>query len=127
MKAAEDYQIQGHTEQVIDAFVERCENDDGLLNSAFIVEPSQNFKESFPLVMAPCLVDINYAPSVKVRVMNPFPADAKINQKPLSAQQKSSQAPPENFLACENKHEEGNSSSTRDFNLHILMMTCKVV
>ena len=113
VKAAEDYQIQGHTEQVIDAFVERCENDDGLLNSAFIVEPSQNFKESFPLVMAPCLVDINYAPSVKVRVMNPFPTDAKIKAETIIGTAEILTSPPENFLACENKHEEGNSSSTR--------------
>ena len=47
VRAAEDNRIQGHTEQVIDAFVELCENDDGLLNSAFIVEPSQNFKFPF--------------------------------------------------------------------------------
>ena len=113
MKAAEDYQIQGHTEQVIDAFVERCENDDGLLNSAFIVEPSQTFKESFPLVMAPCLVDINYAPSVKVRVMNHFPTDAKIKAETVIGTAEILTSPTENFLACENKHEEGNSSSTR--------------
>ena len=67
VRAIEDYQIQDHTEQVIDAFVERCENDDGLMNSAFIVEPSQNFKENFPLVMATCLVDITYAHSVRVK------------------------------------------------------------
>ena len=78
VRAAEDYNIQGHTEQIIDAFVERCKSDDSLSSSDFIVEPSRNFIENFPLVMAPCLIDINYAPTVKVRVMNPFLTEASI-------------------------------------------------
>ena len=48
--AAEDYLIQGHTEQIIDAFVQRSESDVGLLHSTFIVESSTNFKENFPLL-----------------------------------------------------------------------------
>ena len=54
-RAAEDYKIQGHTEQMIDAFVERCESDDSLSSSDFIVEPSRNFIENFPLVNGPLL------------------------------------------------------------------------
>ena len=83
MRVTENYQIPGHTGQIIDAFVERYESDDGLLNSDFIVEPSQNFKENLPLVIAPCLVDINYAPTVKFRIMNPFPTNASIKAETI--------------------------------------------
>ena len=113
VRAAENYQIQGHTEQIIDAFVERYESDDSLLNSDFIVEPSQNFKENLPLVMAPCLVDINYAPTVKVRIMNPFPTNASIKAETVISTAEILTNPPQNFQACENENEEGNSSSAR--------------
>ena len=43
--AAEDYLIQGHTEQIIDAFVQRSESDVGLLHSTFIVESSIKFRK----------------------------------------------------------------------------------
>ena len=113
VRAAENYQIQGHTEQIIDTFVERYECDDGLLNSDFIVEPSQNFKENLPLVMAPCLVDINYAPPVKVIIMNPFPTNASIKAETIIGTAEILINPPQNFQACENENEEGNSSSAR--------------
>ena len=114
MRAAENYQIQGHTEQIIDAFVERYESDDGLLNSDFIVEPYRNFKENLPLVIVPCLVEINYyAPTVKVRIMNPFPTNASIKAETIIGTAEILTNPPQNFQACENENEEGNSSSAR--------------
>ena len=113
MRAAENYQIQGHTVQIIDSFVERYDSDDGLLNSDFIVEPSQNFKENLPLVMAPCLVDINYALTVKVRVMNPFLTNASIKADTIIGTAEILTNPPQNFQACENENKEGNSSSAR--------------
>ena len=113
VRAAENYQIQGHTQQIIDAFVEWYESDDGLLNSDFIVEPSQNFKENLPLVMAPCLVDINYAPTVKVRIMNHFPTNASIKAETIIGTAEILTNPPQIFQACENEHEEGNSSCAR--------------
>ena len=113
VRAAEDYKIQGHTEQIIDAFVERCESDDSLFSSDFIVEPSRNFKENFPLVMAPCLIDINYAPTVKVRVMNPFPTEASIKADTIIGYAEILTCTPESFQACENEQEKGNSSSVR--------------
>ena len=78
VQAAADFVIQGHTEQVIDAFVQRCEGGDTLANSSILIEPSDNFKQTFLLVMASSLADLNFAPTVKVRVMNPFPSDATI-------------------------------------------------
>ena len=45
--------------------------------------------------------------------MNPFPTDAKIKAETIIGIAQILTRPPENFIACENKHEEGNSSSTR--------------
>ena len=83
MRAAEDYQIQGHAEQIIDAFVERCESDDDLVIPTFVVEPSTNFKQNLRLLMASSLVDINYAPMVNVKVMNPFSIVTVIKAKTI--------------------------------------------
>ena len=57
VQAAADFVIQGHTEQVIDAFVQRCEVGDTLANSSILIEPSENFKQKFLLVMASSLAD----------------------------------------------------------------------
>ena len=113
--AAEDYLIQGHTEQIIDAFVQRSECDDGLLHSTFIVESSTNFKENFPLLLAPCLVDINCAPTVKVRVMNPFPTDTTIRAETCIGVAEILTSPAEPFLGCEDEHEMHNMNSSRRF------------
>ena len=78
VRAADNYVLQGHTEQIIDAFIERCESDDNLNDSSFLIEPSESFKQNFALVMASSLADINFAPTVKVRIMNPFPTEASI-------------------------------------------------
>ena len=113
MRAAEDYQIQGHTEQIIDAFVERRESDDGLVIPTFVVEPSTNYKQNFRLVMASCLVDINYAPTVKVRVMNTFPTETVIKAETIIGTAEILNSPPENFLACEDEHGEDITNSAR--------------
>ena len=78
VRAADNYVLQGHTEQIIDAFVKRCESDGNLNDSSFLIEPSESFKQNFALVTASSLADINFAPTVKVRIMNPFPSEASI-------------------------------------------------
>ena len=80
VKAADHFIIQGETEQIIDVFIDRTEDDDLLTNTTVLIEPSDNFKEKFPLVMAASLADINGAPTAKVRVMNPFKYDVSIKQ-----------------------------------------------
>lgn len=111
--AVEEYRIQGHTEQIIDAFVERCESDDSLVHSTCLVEPSTSFKENFPLLMAPCLVDINFAPTVKVRVMNPFPTDATIRAETCIGVAEILTHSPEHFLDCEDEHAADDMNSAR--------------
>ena len=43
-----------------------------------IIEPKENFKEKYPLVMAPSLADLNRGTTAKVKIMNPFDEHASI-------------------------------------------------
>ena len=113
VQAADDFIIQGHTEQVIDAFVQRCEGDDTLANSSILIEPSENFELKFPLVMASSLADLNFAPTVKVRVMNPFPSDATIRINTIIGTAEFLSSEPFSLLEQEEASEAGNSSSAR--------------
>ena len=82
VQSADHYIIKGHTEMIIDAFVERNEYDDGKTSKIAVVEPTPSFKHKYPVMLASCLclVDINSAPTVKVRLLNPFPTDVSIKQ-----------------------------------------------
>ena len=78
--SADHYIVQGYTEQIIDAFVERYEMDEFRNNSDMIIEPTKAFQEKHPLSMASSVVNINKAPTVKVRLINPFRDDVSIKQ-----------------------------------------------
>ena len=57
---AADYSIiPAQSETVIDVYVERKEFDDFTSESEYIIEPTEHFKEEYPLQMAATLVDIN--------------------------------------------------------------------
>lgn len=56
---ADDVKIPGLTEALVDVYIEREESDDCLMAAEYIVEPSNNFKDKYQLVMASTLVDIN--------------------------------------------------------------------
>ena len=115
--AANNYTVQGHTEQIIDAFIERCEGDDNLADSSCIIEPSESFKQKYPLAMASCLADINYAPNVKVRIMNPFPTDASIRADTIIGTAELLQSEPINLLESEDQSAIRNQSSVRRIQL----------
>ena len=57
---------------LVDVFIERRESDDERQESAVLIEPNQNFKERYQLVMAASLADIKHNVSHKVRILNPF-------------------------------------------------------
>ena len=109
--AADHYMIQGMSEQIIDVFIQRTEFDDNSQSSDMLIEPSDNFKQNFPLVMAASLVDVNSAPTVKVRILNPFKDTVSINQdtqigvaqfiteKSITILETESEADKENFMS----------------------------
>jgi hypothetical protein len=48
--------------------------------AAFLIEPTEDFKDRYQLILACTLVDINGAATSKVRVLNPFSVDVKLRQ-----------------------------------------------
>ena len=84
--AADHFVIPPQSEAVIDVYVERKEYDDLCKNSNYVIEPTDNFCERYPLQMANVLVDINREVTSKVRVLNPFPTSASIKQDAVIGQ-----------------------------------------
>ncbi|CAC5426771.1 unnamed protein product [Mytilus coruscus] len=74
-----------YTKAVIDIYIERREEDDDNMNTEFIVEPASNFEERYSLQMAATLVDIKDMVTNQIRVMNPYPTSASINQDAILA------------------------------------------
>ncbi len=68
VRAADHYTIPAQCEAVIDVLVDRDETDDGVKQAEFLIEPTQHFKDTYPLQMAAVLVDINGSPTSKIRV-----------------------------------------------------------
>ncbi len=78
--AADHFVIPGYSECIIDVYIQRQENDDQNTNTEFIVEPTANFKEVYGLQMARTLTDIADRVTNQIRILNPFPTVASINQ-----------------------------------------------
>ena len=77
---ADHYVIPAQCESVIDVYVERQEYDDFSSETDYIIEPTSHFQETYPLQMAPTLVDINSGCTCKVRLLNLFPTAMSIKQ-----------------------------------------------
>lgn len=52
LTVAENFTIPGNSEMLVDVFTERNESDDCRKDSSVLIEPSENFKDKYPLVMA---------------------------------------------------------------------------
>ena len=78
--AAETTTIPAHSEGLVQVYVERDEFDDYDMESSYLVEPVEKFKENYELVMASTLVNINKSPTCQVRVMNPYHSDRTVRQ-----------------------------------------------
>jgi hypothetical protein len=77
---ADDVQIPGLSEALVDVYVERCEYDDSDNDPSFLLEPTASFRERYQLMMALTLVDINKAPTCKVRILNPLDTEVLLKQ-----------------------------------------------
>lgn len=56
---------------IVDVYVERCGEDMGS-QTEVLIEPSEEFKKRYPLVMAPTVVNVDNDVTAKVRLLNPF-------------------------------------------------------
>lgn len=57
--SADHFVVPPQAESVIDVYVERDDSDDFSCESKCLIEATQHFQETYPLKMAPTLVDIN--------------------------------------------------------------------
>ena len=101
---ADDYEIQGHTDQILDVFIERYVKDDLVQNFEVLIQPTLGFREKYPLMLANSLVYIKNTPTVKVRVLNPFQNVVRLRQDTIigTAEEISPDDILQTVLNCEN-------------------------
>ena len=72
--------IPAKTEAILDVYVEKYEHDEFSAEADWLIEPSENFSETYPLRMASTRIDINQSSTCKVRILNPYSTDVSIEQ-----------------------------------------------
>ena len=103
--AADHFVIPAQCESVVNVYVERQEYDDFTSETEYLIEPTDHFKETYPLCMASTLVDINKACTCKVRILNPFPTAMSIKQDAVVGQAEAIQGRPKILAEQENKED----------------------
>ena len=79
--------ISAQSEVIIDVLIERSLNDhDFSAETDYIIEPTAHFRETYPLQMVPSLTNINNACTSKVRLLNPLPTAASMQQDAVVGQ-----------------------------------------
>ena len=111
--AADHFVIPAQSEAVIDVFIERREYDDFSADEDYIIEPTEHFKETYPLQMAPSLTNINNACTGKVRLLNPFPTAVSVKQDAVVGQAEPIDGLPKLIVSQENAQEAGNFARVR--------------
>ena len=79
VRAVSDFTIPDHSEMIVDAFLDRSEDDD-LKQCDIILEPCSEFQERYGLLMAYSLSDLDSKVTHKVRMLNPCPHAISDNQ-----------------------------------------------
>ena len=78
---ADDYTTPGHSEALIDVFIESTEGDEVSFNSnEFIIEPIESFKDTYQLQMTATLVDNQTSVTSKIGAQNPFSNEVVLRQ-----------------------------------------------
>ena len=105
--AADHSIIPAQSEAVIDVYVERREYDD------FSCEPTEHFREEYPLQMASTLVDINHSCTCKVGILNPFPTAISIKQNAVLGTAEPTEGKPKAIVHQEDETEQVNFCRVR--------------
>ncbi|KAH3836702.1 hypothetical protein DPMN_110075 [Dreissena polymorpha] len=114
---AEDINIPGNSEALVDVFVNRIEWDDAL-SGDFLIEPYQAFKEGYQLIMTATMVDIYRSPTCKVRLMNPFSQDVDLRRDAEIGVAKRVERVVSVFATTENNPNESEPVSVRRIQLN---------
>ena len=111
--AADHFVIPAQSEAVVDVFVERQEYDDFSSEQDYLIEPTDHFKETYPLQMAPSLANIGRSCSRKVRLLNPFPTAVSIKQDAVVGKAEPLEGEPKVLVPEENSEESDNFHQMR--------------
>ena len=111
--AADHFVIPAQSEAVIDVFIERTEYDDFSAEADYVIEPTEHFKELYPLQMAPSFTNINSACTGKVRLLNPFPTAVSIKQDAVVGQAEPIDGSPQLIVQQEDSEEVNNYTRVR--------------
>ena len=105
--------IPAQSEAVFDVFIERKEYDDFSAEADYVIEPTEHFKETYPLQMAPSLSNINSACTGKVRLLNSFPTAVSIKQDAVVWQAEPIDGSPQLVVQQEDSGEVDNYTRVR--------------
>ena len=111
--AADHFIIPPQSEAVVDVYVERQEYDDFSAEQNFIIEPTEHFRVTYPLQMAPSLTSINETCTGKVRILNPFPTAVSIKQDAVLGQAEPIEGTPRVVVHQESAEEADNFDCAR--------------
>ncbi|MCG8077974.1 MAG: retroviral-like aspartic protease family protein, partial [Candidatus Thiodiazotropha taylori] len=115
--SADHFIIPPQAETVIDVYVERDDSDDFSCESKCLIEATEHFQETYPLKMAPTLVDINEGCTCKIRVLNSFPTSVSIKQDAEVGQAEPIAGDPHVLFQQESEKEENNFYKVRRIGL----------
>ena len=76
--AADYFVIPLQSEAIVDVYTEHQEYDDFSAEQDYIIEPTEHFRATYPLQMAPSLANVNRSCTRKVRLLNPFPTAVSV-------------------------------------------------
>ena len=102
--------ITAQCESVVNVYVKSQEYDDFTSETVYLIEPTDHFKENYPLCMSSTLADINKACSCKVRILYPFPTATWFKQDAVVGQAEAIQGRPKVFAEQENIEDIANFS-----------------
>ncbi|CAC5416353.1 unnamed protein product [Mytilus coruscus] len=117
VRSADHYVIQPRSETLIDVFVDRLKNDDHNSPQDYLIEPCPQFEDTFPLVMAACLVEIGENVTNKVRLMDPFDQEVKLNQDAVIGIAEKLYTDPSTLFSQEDSEESQTFNSVRRIKL----------
>ena len=78
-----------------------------------MIEPTENFKERYPLQMASTLVNINQSPTCVIRLFNPFTTEVKLRQDAVIGSAEKIERVVSVLSSKENDKEESNFFAVR--------------
>ncbi|CAG2256003.1 unnamed protein product [Mytilus edulis] len=117
IRVADNFSIPPRSEMLIDVFIDRYEDDQILGSFDFVLDPTEDILQRYPVVMAPTIVNIEKDVTSLVRILNPFDTEFTLYQDTVIGEAESLIKEPEILVSCEDKAEVSNFSVVRRIKL----------